>query len=66
MPSEPQLPPDDLERLVAELDAGDHDDRLPLPPAGVTADVPLQRFADVQPFDVRAWVERKGIKVPER
>lgn len=66
MPSEPQLPPDELERLVAELDAGDHDDRLPLPSGGATSDVPLQRFADVRPFDVRAWAERKGLRLPPR
>lgn len=66
MTSKAQLPPDDVERLVAELEAGDHDDRLPLPSGGATADVSLQRFADVQPFDVRAWAERKGIKVPKR
>lgn len=66
MPSPAPLPPDDLERLVAELDAGDHDEHLAPPPGGPTSSGQLQRFADVQPFDVRAWAERKGLKLPQR
>lgn len=65
MPTPAQLTPDDLERLMAELDAGDHDERLPPCPGGPTAVVSLQRFAGVQPFDVKAWAERKGIKLPQ-
>lgn len=61
-----QLSPVELERLVAELDAGDHDERMAPPASGPTAAAPLQRFADVKPFDVTAWAERKGVKLPQR
>lgn len=56
------LTPDELERLVADLDEGAYDDRLV-----ATASVEpahLAKFADVTPFDVRAWAERRGIKLP--
>lgn len=59
---------DDLERLMVVLDAGVYDDQFELPAHGEptpASSAPLQRFAEVKPFDVKAWAERKGIKLPE-
>lgn len=56
----------ELERLVAELDAGVFDGQGPVPLDGLPAPAQPQRFSELQPFDVRAWAERKGIKLPER
>ncbi len=58
---------DDLERLMVALDVGVYDDQFELPAHGepTPASAPLQRFAEVKPFDVKAWAERKGIKLPE-
>ena len=48
---------------VKDLESGRLDDQLQLPksvePAG------LQTFADIKPFDVRQWAERKNIKLPD-
>ncbi|WP_298829478.1 hypothetical protein [uncultured Piscinibacter sp.] len=57
------LTPDELERLLADLDEGAYDDLL-VPPGDQAA--PTGKFADVKPFDVRAWAERRGIKLPSR
>lgn len=54
-----------VEQLVRDLDAGVYDDRLPPQSEAVGTPV-LQKFEDVQPFDVRAWAARKGVKLPDR
>ena len=57
------LSADELEQLVKDLESGRLDDPLQLPksvePAG------LEKFADVKPFDVRQWAERRNIKLPD-
>lgn len=58
------MPPDDVERLTADLDAGTYDAQVATAP-GVEPATP-QRFSDVKQFDVRAWAKRKGIKLPKR
>lgn len=63
------LPPDELERLVAEIDAGVYDDELRAPRGqleGQPALPQLERFSEVKPFDVRAWATRNGVKLPDR
>lgn len=54
-----------VEQLVRDLDAGFYDDRLPPQSEALGTGAP-QKFADVQPFDVRAWAARKGVKLPDR
>lgn len=67
MPPATPTTPVELERLVADLDAGVYDAQLSAPlddlpsPAGQP-----QRFSELQPFDVKAWAERKGLKLPQR
>lgn len=58
------MPPDEVERLTADLDAGTHDAQVATEP-GVQPATP-QRFSDVKQFDVRAWAKRKGIRLPKR
>lgn len=69
MPDPLQPTPDELERLIADLDAGVYDEEL-LASRGWLEGEPalpkLERFAEVKPFDVKAWAERKGVKLPER
>jgi hypothetical protein len=58
------MPPDEVERLVADLDSAEHHGQ-----DGVSQGVgsaPLQRVSDVKQLDVRAWAKRKGVKVPKR
>lgn len=55
------LTPDELERLVADLEAGVYDDKSSVPLDIEPAQA--QKFADLKAFDVRAWAERKGIKL---
>ncbi|MFO1271904.1 MAG: hypothetical protein U1F50_09540 [Rubrivivax sp.] len=52
----------ELERLLSDLDAGAYDDEAPVP--RIAEPTPLPKFADTKPFDVRAWAERRGIKLP--
>lgn len=58
------MPPDEVERLVADLDAGTYDVQVGI--AEAVGPAPPQRFSDVKQFDVRAWAKRKGINVPKR
>lgn len=58
------MSPDEVERLVADLDSGKYDGQVGVEPAVGSA--PVQRFSDVRQFDVRAWAKRKGIKLPKR
>jgi hypothetical protein len=60
------MTPDELEWLAADLDAGVYDDQLPRPPGGLPAPEQPQRFSDLKQFDVKAWAERRGIKLPSR
>jgi hypothetical protein len=58
------MPPDEVERLITDLDSGAYDGQ-----ARTAQDVgpaPLERFSDVKQLDVRAWAKRKGIKLPKR
>ena len=57
------LTADELERLMADLDEGAYDEML-VPP-GDKAALAL-KFANLKPFDVRAWAERRGLKLPSR
>lgn len=69
MPDPLQLTPDELERLMADLDAGVYDEELRASRGwleGESTLPPLERFSEVKPFDVEAWAERKGVKLPER
>lgn len=58
------MPPDEVERLVVDLDSGKHDSQVGVEPT--TGSAPVQRFSDVKQFDVRAWAKRKGVKLPKR
>ena len=58
------MPPDEVERLVADLDAGTYDAQAGI--AQTVGPTPPQRFSDVKQFDVRTWAKRKGIKLPKR
>lgn len=58
------MPPDEVERLVADLDAGTYDAQVGN--AQAVGPAPPQRFSDVKQFDVRAWAKGKGIKLPRR
>lgn len=58
------MPPNEVERLAADLDAGTYDAQVATAP-DVEPATP-QRFTDVKQFDVRAWAKRKGIKLPKR
>lgn len=57
------LTADELERLLADLDEGAYDEMLVA--RGDTAAL-TRKFVDLAPFDVRAWAERRGIKLPSR
>jgi hypothetical protein len=58
------MPPDEVERLVADLDSGKYDGHFAAePPIGPAS---VQRFSDVKQFDVGAWAKRKGVKLPKR
>lgn len=54
-----------LERLTADLDAGLYDNQLPNVSTGLPVPGPLERFSEVKTFDVKAWAERRGIRLPE-
>lgn len=58
------MPPDEVERLAADLDAGKYDAQVAAAPGVEPATA--QRFSDVKQFNVRAWAKRKGIKPPRR
>lgn len=58
------MPPDDVERLISDLDAGIYDPQTRI--AQAVGPAPPQRFSDVKQFDVRAWAKRKGIKLSKR
>lgn len=58
------MSPDEVERLVADLDSAKHDGQVEVPQGAGPA--PLQKFSGVKQFDVRAWAESKGIKFPKR
>lgn len=52
----PNPAPSELERLPVELDAGAYADNVV---------APARKFAELEPLDVRAWGERRGIKLPQ-
>lgn len=56
--------PEQLERLIADLEAGVYDGQLHVLPSAEPS--PLPKFSDLKPFDVLAWAKRRGITVPER
>jgi hypothetical protein len=58
------MPPDEVERLVADLDSAEHDGQDESPQGAGGA--PPQRFSNVKQFDVREWAKRKGVKLPKR
>jgi len=58
------MPPDDVVRLIGDLDSGSYDGQVET--AQGVKPAPPQRFADVKQFDVRAWAKRKGVKLPKR
>ncbi len=58
------MSPDEVERLVADLDSAEHDGQDEV--LHRVRPTPLQKFSDVKQFDVRAWAESKGIKFPKR
>lgn len=53
---------DDPELLAQALDAGAFDAFIEEQLDGGEA-APLQKFADVKPFDVRDWARRKGVRL---
>lgn len=53
---------DKLQRLMADLEAGLYDGR-PRAPIQKAPSAAPQRFADLKPFDVKAWAERKRLKL---
>lgn len=61
------LTPDEIERLVADLDAGVYDEELAASRGwpGETAPAPVRKFSELKEFDVKAWAERRGITLPE-
>lgn len=65
MTKPPPLTPGEVKRLMAELDAGVYDEEL-LASRGLLPEAaqPL-RFSELKEFDVKAWAERRGIKLPE-
>lgn len=67
MTTHPSLTPDEIERLMAELDAGVHDEDLAATLRGTLEAAPahVPKFSELTPFDVKAWAERKGIKLPK-
>lgn len=62
-PKAATMSPEELERLMAELDTGALDEQLP--PSAEAKPAPLAKFVELSPFDVRAWAQRRGIKLPE-
>jgi len=58
------MPPDEVERLVADLDSAEHHGQDELS-QGIRP-APLQRDSDVKQLDVRAWAKHKGVKLPKR
>jgi hypothetical protein len=60
MPMPTPMSPDDLERLVADLDAGAYDGKLAEQLGADITPAPFEKFADV-----RAWAERKGVPYVE-
>ena len=58
------MSPNDVERLVADLDSGSDGGQVET--AQGVESAPKQRFSDVKQFDVRAWARRKGVKLPKR
>jgi hypothetical protein len=60
------MTPVELERLVADLEAGVYDAQLSAPVVNLPPPAQLQRFSELRPFDVKAWAERKGLKLPQR
>lgn len=67
MPDPSPLTPDELERLMADLGAGVYDKELRASRGWLDGQPPLpqlERFSEGKQFDVKAWAERKGIKLP--
>jgi len=58
------LSPEEVERLMADLEAGVYDGQLHVLPSAEPS--PLPKFSDLQPFDVLAWAKRRGITLPEK
>lgn len=58
------LSPEELERLMADLEAGVYDGQRRVPP-GAEPSLP-PKFSELKPFDVLAWAQRRGIKLPGR
>lgn len=58
------LPSEEVERLVADLGATEHEGQDDVfQGVGPT---PRKGFSDVKHFNVRAWAKRKGVKLPKR
>lgn len=69
MPRPTPLTPDELERLMADLDAGVYDDELRTSRGWIDGEPTLpqlERFSELKEFDVKDWAERRGIKLPGR
>lgn len=69
MPRPTPLTPDEIDRLMADLDAGVYDEELRASRGwleGAPTVPQLERFSELKEFDVKAWAERKGVKLPER
>lgn len=58
------LSPEELERLMADLEARVYDGQLRIPPGAEPS--PPPKFSDLNSFDVVAWAKRRGITLPER
>jgi len=58
------MPPDEVVRLIADLDSGSYDAQVQTMQGVEPA--PPQQFSDIKRFDVRAWAKRKGVKLPKR
>lgn len=58
------MSPDEIERLMADLDAGVYDEELAASRGLPREAAQPQRFSELKEFDVRAWAERRGIKLP--
>ncbi len=58
------MPPDEVERLVADLDSTERHGQDEVSQGSGPA--PLQGVSDVKQLDVRTWAKRKGVKSPKR
>lgn len=56
------LSPEEIERLIADLETGVYDDQLRVPPGAEPG--PLQKFSVLKPSDVLAWAQCRGIELP--